>query len=145
MWQVEWINQSEVSQPRAHIEQKLQKIFHLLKKQKIKGLHAGAHLNLVFLNTAPAKKLNLQYRKKNYATDVLSFAGDRHQLLGELVLCPQVLKKQAKEHGLSYRDELTYMILHGILHLLGYDHERDQKQAKVMFTLQDSIFDKLLL
>lgn len=145
MLQVEWVNQSKVSQPRSYIEKKIDQICRELRRRRVIDFRGRPQLTLVFLDTKPAQKLNLQFRKKNYATDVLSFAGDGSMELGELVLCPQVLKKQAKEHKLSYRDELTYMVLHGILHLLGFDHERDQKQAKEMFDLQDSIFDKLLL
>jgi len=74
----------------------------------------------------------------------LSFPGDESQgSLGELILCPQVLKAQAKEHDFSFQEELGYMIIHGVLHLLGYDHEKTSHQAKKMFRLQDQIFDKL--
>ena len=51
-------------------------------------------LSIVFLDSAPAKKMNFQYRQKNYATDVLSFDGDFIEGMGELILCPEVLKKQ---------------------------------------------------
>jgi probable rRNA maturation factor len=88
--------------------------------------------------------MNFQYRKKKYETDVLSFDGDFQESFGELVLCPQVLKKQSLQHDLSFRQELTYMLIHGILHLLGYDHETSEKDAQRMFHIQDSLFEKIV-
>ena len=64
--------------------------------------------------------------------------------LGDLVICLDVIKRQAKEHGLTVQEELGYMVLHGFLHLLGYDHEANVRDAKKMFTLQDDLFEKLL-
>ena len=90
-----------------------------------------------------AKKVNFTFRQKNYATDVLSFEGDDQNILGELIICPEVVLRQAREHRLSFREELGYMILHGVLHLLGFDHEKSETEAKRMFALQDRIFDKL--
>lgn len=109
-----------------------------------KGLK-GKELVIAFLDEKPARKLNKQFRGKDYATDVLSFGSEGDpESLGELVICPKVIARQAKEHGLSTREELAYMVLHGVLHLLGYDHETSEKDAKVMFKLQDSLFEKLL-
>ncbi len=106
--------------------------------------YRGRELVIAFLDQGPAKKLNQKYRGKNYATDVLSFGSEDPSQLGELVICPQVIVRQAKEHGLANRHELGYMVLHGILHLLGYDHETSERDAKRMFALQDKIFERLL-
>jgi probable rRNA maturation factor len=106
-------------------------------------ISAKRELVIVFLDPIPAKKLNKTYRQKNYATDILSFEGATPQDLGELVICPQVLQKQAKEHDLSFKAELAYMLIHGVLHLLGYDHERSATEAKKMFAIQDQLFDRL--
>jgi probable rRNA maturation factor len=100
-------------------------------------------LTVVFLDPAPAKKINRTYRKKDYATDILSFESEIKAELGELVICPQVLQKQAKEHDLSFKAELSYMLIHGVLHLLGYDHEKSKSEAKKMFDIQDQLFDRL--
>ena len=116
-----------------------------LKKRKVlSATKAKAELALVFLEKKPAQKINKEFRGKDYATDVLSFESMDPASLGELVMCPEVLKRQAKEHGLTFQKELGYMLLHGVLHLLGYDHETNEKDAKEMFDLQDSVFDKLL-
>jgi probable rRNA maturation factor len=118
------INQSSVPAPRKFIDAWVRQVeTQLLKRKIVKKTKAPLGLTVVFLNVAEAKKMNQQFRKKNYATDVLSFAAMEPGALGELVLCPQVLQCQAKEHKLSYKQELGYMLLHGILHLLGYDHE----------------------
>ena len=136
------INSSSFRMPRAFINEWCEEIYYCIRKKKIRMLKQQM-LTIVFLNLSPAKALNFKYRQKNYATDILSFDGDGVESLGELVLCPQVLKKQAKEHGLSFRQELGYMLIHGVLHLLGYDHEKNQTDAKVMFQIQDEIFEQL--
>lgn len=100
-------------------------------------------LSLVFLKETDAKQLNWNFRQKDYATDVLSFETEDPESLGELVLCPAVLKKQAKENKQTYELELGYMVLHGILHLLGHDHEAGEEQARLMMSLQDGIFELL--
>ncbi|HEY8270046.1 MAG TPA: rRNA maturation RNase YbeY [Pseudobdellovibrionaceae bacterium] len=139
------INQSSVRTPRKFIEAwilQLQKEF--LKRKIFDKNSASKELTLVFLNPKEAKATNKQFRSKAYATDVLSFDGMSPDSLGELILCPQVLQKQAKVHGLKYQEELGYMILHGILHLLGYDHETGVANAEEMFGIQDEVFAKLL-
>lgn len=138
------INSSSVRMPRAFINKWCNEIYSYLRKKKIKShLYQNQIVTIVFLDLSSAKSINLKYRKKNYATDILSFEGDGVEALGELVLCPQVLKKQAQEHSLSFSEELGYMLIHGILHLLGYDHEKNQREAKIMFQLQDDMFEYL--
>lgn len=117
----------------------VRKVSQELKKRQIRL--PPSELVIVFLDPLPAKKINNDFRKRNYATDVLSFQNG--QGLGELLICPQVIAKQAKEHGLGFNQELAYMILHGILHLLGFDHEKSKAGAKKMFRLQDEIFEKI--
>jgi probable rRNA maturation factor len=134
-----FVNQSQIPMPKKFLTHWSKIVLRLLQTHKAKNLSILKHeLTIVFLDTGPAKALNLQFRGKDYATDILSFAGQQDG--AELVLCPQVVRRQAKEHGLSFRAELGYMILHGYLHLLGYDHEKSEKQAKVMFNLQDKVF-----
>ena len=89
------------------------------------------------------KSLNGQYRKKPRPTDVLSFAGADPGSFGELIFCPQVLEKQAIDNKHAYKWELAYMLVHGVLHLLGYDHEKSDKEARKMYRLQDELFEKL--
>ncbi|HEX7676125.1 MAG TPA: rRNA maturation RNase YbeY [Bdellovibrio sp.] len=139
------VNESKHAIPRKFVEEWMKAMTAELKKRKVlSATKAKAELALVFLEKKPAQKINKEFRGKDYATDVLSFESMDPASLGELVMCPEVLKRQAKEHGLTFQKELGYMLLHGVLHLLGYDHETNEKDAKEMFDLQDSVFDKLL-
>ncbi len=140
------INQSSERMPKKFIYSWLSELVVMLAKDKkhVRSKWKKQNLTVVFLNVGPAKKINFEFRKKKYATDILSFEGvDSATELGELVLCAQVLKRQAKEHGLSFRLELGYMLIHGVLHLLGYDHETNARDAKQMFELQDRLFASL--
>ena len=137
------INQSKLRMPRVYLQNCVEQVVAKLKRKGFARQLKDKQLVIVFLDPKEAKRLNHQYRSKKYATDVLSFLPIEQHSLGELVLCPQVLKKQALEHDLTFRDELCYMVLHGILHLLGFDHERSEAEARRMFRLQDEIFESL--
>lgn len=115
----------------------------LTKKKVLSSEKKSLEVSLVFLNENDAKKLNWNYRCKDYPTDILSFNSDDPTSMGELVLCPQVISRQAKEHGLSLDDELGYIVLHGVLHLLGYDHEKNKVEEERMMALQDDVFETL--
>lgn len=139
------INQSSQKVARKFIQtwcDQIEKEF--LKRKVFDKKTAKKELTVVFLDPKEAKAMNKQYRGKDYATDVLSFDSMSPDSLGELIMCPQVLIRQAKEHGLKNREELGYMLLHGILHLLGYDHETSSQDAEKMFGIQDEVFAKLL-
>lgn len=114
-----------------------------LKPKAQRLLQQTSQITLVFVGVALSRRLNAKYRYKDYATDVLSFAPTMPNSLGELVFCVPVLKRQSQEHGLSYRQELRYMLIHGVLHLLGYDHEANDRRAKDMYRLQDQLFGSL--
>ena len=139
------VNESKTSIPRKFLTtwgELLSK--ELIKRKIVSKKFNDIELTLVFLDLKPAKKINKEFRNKDYATDVLSFETMAPESLGELVLCPEVLKKQSKEHGLTFQMELGYMVLHGVLHLLGYDHEIGEAEAREMFELQDDLFEVLL-
>ena len=89
-------------------------------------------VTIVFVSDAAIKKLNRQFRGKNYSTDVLSFPtkaedfeSDNQSHLGEVVISVERAAAQAKENGLTFSNEVEQLILHGLLHLSGYDHEAD--------------------
>jgi probable rRNA maturation factor len=115
----------------------------LLRKKIIDNEKKSKEVSLVFLNENDAKKLNWNYRCKDYPTDILSFGSDDPTSMGELVMCPQVISRQAKEHGLTLEDELGYIVLHGVLHLLGYDHEKSKVDEELMMSIQDEVFENL--
>ncbi len=138
------VNKSDIPVPRKYMERAFELFEKELVKKKIIKKQKGLELTIVFLNENEAKKINFDFREKNYATDVLSFENMDPESYGELIICSQVAKKQSVEHQLSYRDELIYLTLHGFLHLLGFDHEVSKKQEKIMFDLQDGLFEKFL-
>jgi len=113
-----------------------------LRRQKILS-SSMQEIQIVFVDKRQIRELNSRYRKRDKPTDILSFSGSGAPDLGELVLCGEVLEKQSREHGLSLREELGYMLIHGTLHLLGYEHEGSPSQARRMFKLQDALFDQL--
>lgn len=80
------------------------------------------------------RQLNQRYRKKDAPTNVLSFAYDRKN--GEVVLCPAVIRRQARDQGVSFVSELLYLLSHGLLHLHGLDHERSALEAQRMERLE---------
>lgn len=108
-------------------------------------------IDLDFVTSSEIKKINYQYRKINKETDVLSFAflelkkgevkikSKTPQFLGEIIISTHKIEAQAKELKHTFLYELSYLYLHGLLHLLGYDHVHNEKEKKVMFNLEDQI------
>lgn len=92
-----------------------------------------------------AKNLNLQYLERDYPTDVLSFPFNEELpdgfYLGDIFICYPIADIQAKENNVSLQEELFRLMVHGILHLQGYDHEKDTGQ---METLQEQLIDKYM-
>jgi len=82
-------------------------------------------MTVAIVSDARVRALNRQYRRKDTATDVLSFPSDERGYLGDVVIAAGVAKRQAREAGHPLTTELRVLALHGLLHLLGYDHERD--------------------
>ena len=86
--------------------------------------------SVIFIGTAAMRRLNNEWRKKDYATDVLSFVyGDElidgMPFPGEIVVAPEIAARQAAEYGTLPEHEIRKLIVHGALHLMGYDHETD--------------------
>lgn len=126
---------------RRFTEDCLQWFAAALRRRGHRGPWNQQQLVVVFLDKSQARVLNRQYRKKDYATDVLSFSGIEPESLGELVLSMEVIRQHAREHRLTVREELSYLLLHGLLHLLGYEHESSPTQARRMFQLQDALWN----
>ena len=131
--------------PRRFLETWVKKMGRELSRlPRIERLLKGRELTVAFVPSKEARELNRRFRRRDYATDVLSFAPLEPDSLGELVICPKVISRQAREHGLLVREELGYMVLHGVLHLLGFDHEGSKAEAERMFAIQDRVFERLL-
>jgi probable rRNA maturation factor len=117
---------------------------HFIDKKLISPEQKALEVSLVFLKEGEAKRLNWKYRGKDYPTDILSFENEDQESLGELVFCWTVLQRQAKEHKMTLEQELGYLMIHGLLHLLGHDHEVPGPQAEKMLGLQDEIFEQMV-
>jgi probable rRNA maturation factor len=106
---------------------------------KILEVPAARSLSVVFVGAAEMRSMNCRYRQKDYATDVLSFSYkgvklDGFSFLGEIVIAPEVAFNQAIRYGIRPERELRKLLVHGVLHLLGYDHESDQGQMNRLQT-----------
>jgi probable rRNA maturation factor len=108
----------------------------------------GAELSLIFTDDPHIRALNRLYRMKDVPTNVLSFpasppiAGRYGPLLGDVLVARDTVLREAGEQGLTFEDHLTHLIVHGFLHLLGYDHIADD-EAGVMESLESRILAKL--
>jgi len=118
--------------------------FETRRVRQQKKLRQCREISCVFLNRHQMQKINNQFRKKNKPTDVLSFQSEDPESLGELLFCVSVLKTQAKQQRHSFEHEFLYMFIHGVLHLLGYDHELSREEHQKMFRLQERCFSFVL-
>jgi probable rRNA maturation factor len=112
-------------------------------------IHPLAELSILLVDEDTMSAYHEKYLGESGPTDVLSFPMDELRpptdgeesppgLLGDIVLCPAVADRQAREHQRSASEELEYLLVHGLLHLLGYDHAEPAEQAE-MFGLTDKI------
>lgn len=106
-------------------------------------------LSLLFVNDPAIRRLNRQYRKIDTPTDVLSFPLNHQRvrygspLLGDIVISVETARRQARELGHILERELTFLLIHGILHLLGWDHERSPQEARRMYKKQRELLSLL--
>lgn len=97
----------------------------VFKKEKQKE----KRLSIALVGQKKIRELNKKYRKENRTTDILAFSGNS---LEELVLCPWKVERNAERFGSTFKKELARVLVHGTLHLLGYDHEKNITGAKEM-------------
>lgn len=116
-----------------------------LNYQKI----TNAVFNIIIVDKNTIQKLNREYRNKDSVTDVISFALEDDntfiktdlRVLGDIYICLDRAKEQASEYGHSLLRELSFLSVHGLLHLLGYDHQTKEDE-NVMFGLQEMILNE---
>ncbi len=109
--------------------------------QKFLADKRNKNVSLAFVSVSEIKKLNKIYRGKDKATDVLSFSLAEKEVFGEIIICSSVAKKQALKAKQSFQRECEKLLLHGFLHLYGYDHENN-KEAVLMEGLESEILKK---
>jgi probable rRNA maturation factor len=141
---------NEKKYPLTGLKVKLNKITRLVEKNTELDKNKNWVLDLFLINEKESQKLNKQYRQKDYPTDVLAFPFyylyqkelNNCDNLGDIFICYPVVQKQAKEYQHSFDYEFCFLFTHGMLHLLGYDHEVP-KEKKTMFGLQDLILNEI--
>jgi len=111
-------------------------------------------VSVTLVDNVRIHELNREYRNVDRPTDVLSFpmysfvgedmpSEGEMTLLGDIVISVERAEKQAKEYGHSLRREISFLTVHSVLHLLGYDHELSEEDEREMFSIQDKIMEKL--
>lgn len=114
------------------------------------------NLSIALIGPNRMRELNRIYRGKNRVTDVLSFQGvkalkaklkikplEKIEGLGEIVICLREVKKNARKLSSSFESELVFCLIHGVLHLLGYEHEKSEVEAEKMGKKQQYYFSKV--
>lgn len=108
----------------------------------------NAIFSIVFVGDEEIHEINKKYRQVDRITDVISFAFEDNEnimyndirMLGDIYICIPQMKRQAKDFGHSEKRELSFLAVHGLLHLLGYDHMTEEEE-KNMFSLQELILN----
>ena len=136
------------NETNKNLEKEIDKLYELLeftlKKEKLENVE----FNIIFVDSETIHEMNRTYRNVDRITDVISFALEDnktieldHRLLGDIYICIERAEEQAKEYGHSFLRELSFLTIHGLLHLLGYDHmEKDEEE--IMFKKQDDILNE---
>ena len=133
-------------------EEKIDKSFvrkvakHTLKKMEAEK----SEVNIIFVGLEEIHGINKAYRNVDRPTDVISFALEdtedvtvyEERVLGDIYICLDKVHEQAKEYGHTEIREMAFLIVHGLLHLLGYDH-MIKEEEKVMFGLQEEILNEM--
>jgi len=103
----------------------------------------NAEITIRIVGSDESKNLNAIYRKKKYPTNVLSFLiDDAHHLIGDIVLCAPVIEEEARDQSKNLEAHYAHLIIHGALHLYGYDH-KNKKDAEIMEEKEIKILTKL--
>jgi probable rRNA maturation factor len=127
-------NQEKNSLPKKYFEDVILKT---IKNSGVK-LSGGVDMSLAIVSGKEIKKINKAYRKKNKVTDILSFSdysgkNSKKDIFCELIVCLPYVEKSAKEDKITLKKEMAYVISHGVLHCVGFNH------SKKMFEIQDAI------
>lgn len=107
-----------------------------LLKQTLLDKHTGREILIRIVDSEEMRALNAQWRNKDRATNVLAFPFDvevsaTHIPLGDIVICAPIVATEAREQGKPFVDRMAHMFVHGLLHLLGYDHQTDLQAAEM--------------
>jgi len=117
---------------------------------KVVKIRKKSEVSLALVSNPEIKKINQIYRGQNKVTDVLSFAANEEDFicpesqnyLGEIIISYPQLVRQARQNKCSIKQEFSLLVVHGLLHLLGYDHEGNRKEKEKMRMLEEKILSK---
>jgi len=149
-------NRQDKVEVDSRLEELTEKVVQKALEIEVEGDY---EVSISFVDNQEIQELNRQYRNKDAATDVLSFPlmefeeteenyedeeeyVQEDRLLGDIVISLEKAQEQAKDYGHSFERELAFLLVHGVLHLLGMDHE-DEQQEKEMLQKQDNILQLL--
>ena len=122
---------------------------HTLNDQKVDN----AMFSVIFVNEDTIQQINKECRNIDKVTDIISFAFEDNakmlyndiRVLGDIYICIPKMISQAKEYGHSEKRELSFLAVHGLLHLLGYDHVNSKEEEKIMFDLQERLLNEICI
>lgn len=100
----------------------------MIRKEKNDG-----RVDVSLVNDRTIRRLNRSFRRKDKPTDVLAFRYGEKGILGDVVISKDTALRNAKRYGVSYRRELKRLVIHGVLHVLGYDHGRKMSHAEEIY------------
>lgn len=108
-----------------------------------------AVLSITFLSKRAMAAMNARHLGHRGATDVISFGfappGERSPVVGDIYIAPEVARENARRHGVTFREELARLVVHGTLHVLGYDHpEGEERTASPMWRRQEQLLARAL-
>lgn len=127
--------------------------YYLRKTIKLLKRDSKFIVEVLIVDETTIREINREYRNNDSVTDVISFAlddevegevmviGQKNRLLGSIIICGPVAIKQAQEYNHSLKREMKFLFVHGLLHLLGYDHNTKEEEQE-MFLLQNQIIGK---
>lgn len=126
------------------LEEKLNKALSYIFKEE--GI-TDSSINLKILTDEDIKELNKKFRNKNTTTNVLSFSNEDVSKsitgnLGDIAISYEFVKRESKEHKKNFDDHMIHMLVHGVYHILGFDHENDE-MADIMETKEAKLLKKL--
>lgn len=100
----------------------------ILKNEKRQGT-----INLVLVDDKEIQRLNATFRHKDKPTDVLAFPMNEDGILGDIAISTETTERNARRYGVGYKAELKRLVVHGVLHLLGYDHGKRMRDAEKIY------------
>ncbi|WP_404825693.1 rRNA maturation RNase YbeY [Fictibacillus norfolkensis] len=149
MLHVEYLN--EIDESSTDFQELLSNVLQKAAEMEKTG---QAEVSITIVSKERIQEINKEYRQKDSVTDVISFAmeemgedeteiigGEETRFLGDIIICLDVAKEQAEEYGHSLEREMGFLAVHGILHLLGYDHMSDEDEKR-MFGRQEEILEQ---